>query len=92
MRSHSKSLTSSVTLEALNHEVAGLVPAVVLMSEIPNTAKEPFLSGRPFVTTKDKVFGPSDPFRRGAELTSILRSQYSADALILGKKNITNIY
>ena len=56
------------------------------MSEIPNTAKESLLSGRPFVTTKDKVFEPSDRFHHGAELTSILRSQYSTDAASLDRE------
>ena len=56
------------------------------MSEIPNTAKESFLSDRPLVTTKDKVFEPSDPFRHSAELTSILRSHYATDAFNLDKE------
>ena len=56
------------------------------MNEIPNTVKESFLSGRPFVTTKDTVFDPSDPFCHGAELTSILRSQCPTDVVSLDKE------
>ena len=39
---------SSVTLDALDQDwkVAGLIPFAVLISDIPNTAKELFLSGR----------------------------------------------
>ena len=61
VRPHNISLTSSsVTLEALSHnwKMIGLIPSVVLMSENPNVSKVLFLSGRPFFTTKDKVFAP----------------------------------
>ena len=63
-----------MTLEALNHDlkISGLIPFVVLMSEIPNTLIESFFSERPFFTTKDKVFGLSNPFNNGAKLAMVL--------------------
>ena len=56
-----------------------MIPFAVLKSETPNTAKESFLSGRSFVTTKDKAFEPSDPFHLGAELASIITAEMMLD-------------
>ena len=50
----------------------GLTPPVFLMSEVPNTSKESFLSESPFAIIKDNVLGLSDPFRYDAKLASII--------------------
>ena len=40
-------------------------------------ASDSFFSGQIFVTTKDKVFQPSSPYRHSAELIRLLRQHYS---------------
>ena len=44
------------------------------MNEIPISSNE---SGSPFVTTKEKLFDPSDPFRHATVFLEILRTHYS---------------
>ena len=86
VRSHNKSLGSTrQPIGALDHDwkLGGLVPSVSLICDIPESTKETFFSGTPYVTTKEKVFEPSDCYRHSIELINILRSHYSVG-------NITN--
>ena len=56
------------------------------MNEIPYSSKESFVTGRSFVTTKDNVFEPSDPFCHAAEFMEILRTHYSEDGINLSEE------
>ena len=80
--------SSSVILEAFSHnwKVIGLIPSLVLISENPNVSKVLFLLGRPFFTTKDKVFAPFWSIAHGAELRSIICFHNSADGASLDKE------
>lgn len=81
VRAHNKVLASASghLLTAPDHDfhVGGLVPSVTLVTNIPTDANDSFYNGEVFVTTKDKVFEPSSPFRHSTELTRILQDHYS---------------
>ncbi|XP_035678681.1 uncharacterized protein LOC118417277 [Branchiostoma floridae] len=82
VRGHNKSLVPVGTpLVALDHDwhVAGLIPSVVLLNQVPETIDGSFHRGRVFVTTKEKVFQPSTPGRHATEVCNILRSVASSD-------------
>ena len=75
-------------LAALDHDwhVAGVVPSVMFVSEIPKSPYDSFYNGKVFVTSKDRIFMPSSPNRHGAESLSTLREHYSQDNVTLDKK------
>ena len=76
VRSYGRSLgAENIDIVALDHDwkIAGLVPSIALIGDIPNDAKQSFFSGQSFVTLKEKVFEKSDSFRHAAELTNIIR-------------------
>ena len=78
VRAHNRSLGSeNLVIEALDHDwkLYGLVPSVVLVCDIPDSITASFITGKPFVTTKEKVFEKSTPFHHAAELTNIVRSK-----------------
>ena len=89
VRGHNKVLTPSEgpVLVATDHDfhLCGLVPSVVLVTEIPRDSKDSFFSGDMHVTTKEKVFSPSSPFRHAAEVIELVRlnDAYSSDGLNL---------
>jgi hypothetical protein len=87
VRGHNKVLTPNEgpRLVATDHDfhIGGIVPSVVLVSEIPENANDSFFQGSLFVTTKDKVFQPSTPFRHSTELARILLERYSDNTLDL---------
>ena len=66
-------------------KVCRFIPSVVLICDIPDLIRDSFLTGTPYVTTKEKVFQKSDPFRHATELTNIIRDQYSNDGIVLDK-------
>ena len=77
MRGHNKALVpiaAASNLSALDHDyhLAGVTPSVVFHADIPNFAKDSFFNGTICVTTKDKVFQPSNPMRHGAEVCQVL--------------------
>jgi hypothetical protein len=80
VRAHNRVLAPVDTpLRALDHDfhVAGIVPSVALACDIPENAKDSFFSGQPYVTIKDKIFEPSNPFRHASELLHIIRRDFS---------------
>ncbi|XP_045159314.2 uncharacterized protein LOC123524857 [Mercenaria mercenaria] len=83
VRGHNKVMTpaSGPELVAADHDfhVAGLVPSVVLVTEAPSSSNDSFFTGKVYVTTKDKVFQSSHPFRHTTELIRILREHHSSD-------------
>ncbi|KAI8511918.1 hypothetical protein Bbelb_110180 [Branchiostoma belcheri] len=82
VRGHNKSLVPvGSTLVALDHDwhVAGVIPSVVLINQVPESTDGSFHRGRVFVTTKEKVFQPSTPARHATEVCNILRSCASSD-------------
>ncbi|XP_052250554.1 uncharacterized protein LOC127857879 isoform X2 [Dreissena polymorpha] len=89
VRGHNKVLTPSEgpVLVSTDHDFhrCSLVPSVVLVTEIPRDSKDSFFSGGMHVTTKEKVFSPSSPFRHAAEVIELVRlnDAYSADGLNL---------
>ncbi|CAC5419773.1 unnamed protein product [Mytilus coruscus] len=62
-----------------NFHLGGLVPSVAFVSDIPKNSNDSFFNGHIYVTTKDKVFQASTPYRHATELTRILRENYSDD-------------
>lgn len=94
VRSHNRVLShTDVQIVATDHDfhLAGLVPSVTLVIDIPDSAKESFFTGKIFVRTKDKIFQPSSPYRHASELIDIVRSKYSDDG-ISGAKPILAMY
>ena len=87
VRGHNKVLTPSdgPKLVCTDHDfhIAGLVPSVTFVSRIPRHSNDTFFDGNIYVTTKDKIFQPSSPYRHASELTKILREHYSDDDIDL---------
>ena len=89
VRAHHRALvTPGQTLLALDHDyhVAGIVPSVCLIVDIPKNDKDSFYHGTVHCTVKDKIFEPSSPLRHGVETMSITRGiagDIHADAAIL---------
>ncbi|XP_056008509.1 uncharacterized protein LOC130051170 [Ostrea edulis] len=87
VRGHNKVLTPSdgPKLVCTDHDfhVAGIVPSVTFVSRIPRHSNDSFFNGKIYVTTKDKVFQPSTPYRHATELTRILREHNSDDNINL---------
>ena len=75
VRGHNKVLTPSdgPKLVCTDHDfhIAGLVPSVTFVSRIPLHSNDTFFDGNIYVTTKDKIFQPSSPYRHASELTKI---------------------
>lgn len=75
VRAHNSSLGPSdpnVNITALDHDwkLAGIVPSVNLVVDIPESTKETFFAGKPLVTLKDRIFQKSGPMRHGKELST----------------------
>ena len=81
VRGHNRVLApaSGPELVATDHDfhVGGLVPSVTFISDIPTNSLDSFFRGKICVTTKDKVFEASSPFRHATELLKILREHLS---------------
>ena len=71
-------------LSALDHDfhLAGIIPSVTFILDIPGDPADSFFNGRVFVTCKDKIFEQSSPFRHGAELGRILDNHFCADGVL----------
>ena len=65
---------SAPVLAQMDHDyhVAGVIPSVTFISNIPPVYSDSFYDGKIFVTLKDRVFQPSSPMKHGAELEKIL--------------------
>ena len=70
-------------LEALDHDyhVAGIIPSVCFLIDIPPNARDSFYTGTVHVTIKDKIFEASSPLRHAVETTSITRESCSTDGI-----------
>ena len=82
VRPHNRSLSLAASgLAALDHDfhVQGIVPSVAFFVNLPESAKDSFFQGKPFVTLKDKVTQPSHALRHSVELDSILHTHFSKD-------------
>ena len=90
VRRHNKSLVaaSGPTLAALDHDwkVAGLVASVALSCEIPESTSDSFYQGIPYVTTKERIFQSSGPFRHAAEMLNIIQADFSTDQVQLAEE------
>ena len=89
VRGHNRSLAlvDGPALSALDHDfhLAGIIPSVAFVLDIPSNALDSFFNGSVFVTCKDKIFEQSSPHRHAAELARILENHYSHEG-ILSKK------
>ncbi len=88
VRSHNKSITSVGTqLAASDHDfhIAGAVPSVDFLIDVPESVSDSFYQGSIHVTLKDKVFQASTPMRHAAETVKILRESKSDDGVNLSK-------
>ena len=82
VRPHSRSLSLTASrLAALDHDfhIQGIVPSVAFFVNIPESIKDSFFQGKPFVTLKDKVTQPSHALCHSVELDSILHTHFSKD-------------
>ena len=89
VRTHNWSLgIKNVVIEALDHDwkVFGLVPSVVLVCDIPDSIKSSFITGTPYITTKEKIFQKSDSFHHATELANIFHANDSTDGISLDKQ------
>lgn len=74
---HSQSLSLTASgLATLDHELH-IVPSVVFFVNIPESIKDSFFQGKPFVTLKDKVTQPSHTLRHSLQLDSIIHTHFS---------------
>ncbi|WAQ96534.1 hypothetical protein MAR_029224 [Mya arenaria] len=87
VRGHNKVLTQNdgPRLVASDHDfhIGGIVPSVVLVSDISENPSDSFFIGHVFVSSKDKVFEPSTPFRHATELTRLLQENFYENSLDL---------
>lgn len=87
VRGHNKVLTPAdgPRLVCTDHDfhVGGIVPSVTFVSKIPRHSNDSFFKGKIHVTTKDKIFQPSSPYRHATEVTRILREHYSENEVDL---------
>ena len=70
-------------LSALDHDfhLAGVVPSVAFVLDIPDSPSDSFFNGKVFVTCKE-IFEQLSPFRHSAELEHILKNHFcTADVL-----------
>ena len=81
VRGHNRVLAPATgpRLVATDHDfhTGGLIPSVSFISDIPQSSLDSFFQGKICVTTKDKVFEASSPFRHATELCKILREHCS---------------
>ena len=90
LRTHNRSIgVGNVVIVALDHEwkVCGLVPSIVLVCVtflIPS--KVPFVSGTPYITTKEKILEKSNPFHHATQLTNISMQITLPKELVLTSK------
>ena len=66
VRGHNRSLApvDDPVLSAMDHDfhLAGIIPSVAFILDIPGDPADSFFNGRMFVTCKDKIFEQSSPF------------------------------
>lgn len=72
---------------ALDHDfhIAGVVPSVCFIIDIPSSPNDSFYNGLVHVTVKDKVFEASSPMRHLTENIALLRHKYCTDGVNLDK-------
>ena len=89
VRGHNRSLApvSGLILSALDYDfhLAGIIPSVVFVFDVPSSPLDSFFNGNVFVTSKQKIFEPSSPFRHGAEFLRILEDHLYRQAELRGK-------
>ena len=87
VRGHNHSLVpvDDPLLSAMDHDLAGVIPSVAFILDIPCDPADSFFNGRVFVTCKDKMFDQSSPFRHGAEVCRILENHLCADGILKEK-------
>ena len=89
VRGHNRSLAplDGPVLSAMDHDfhLAGIIPSVAFVLDIPDNPADSFFNGRVFVTCKDKIFEHSSPFRHGAELGRILENHLCAEGVLKQK-------
>jgi hypothetical protein len=78
---------------ALDHDlhVAGIVPSVCLIIDVPENSKDSFYSGKVHVTIKEKLFEPSSPLQHSAETVSIVRKHLSSNDVDMEKPILLRI-
>lgn len=59
-----------------NFHVAGIVPSVCFVVDVPENSKDSFYNGTVHATVKEKVFEPSSPLRHSTETISIVRKYF----------------
>ena len=79
---HSLASLEGPNLSALDHDfhLAGIVPSVAFVLDLPGNPLDSFFNGGVFVTCKDKIIEQSSPFRHGAELARILDNHFAMKA------------
>lgn len=84
---HGGIVSESAQIVALDHDfhVAGIIPSVCFMIEIPRSPSDSFYNGTIHITVKDKVFQPSSPLRHATENMATIREHYSDDDVNLNK-------
>ncbi len=88
VRAHNRSMVPVGTqLAASDHDfhIAGVVPSVDYVIDIPENASDSFYKGTIHATLKDKVFEASSPTRHAAETVQVLREVMSDDGVNLSK-------
>lgn len=78
---------------ALDHDfhVAGIVPSVCFVVDVPENSKDSFYNGTVHVTVKEKVFEPSSPLRHSTETISIVRKYFSHNDVDMEKPILLRI-
>ena len=77
VRSHNRSMALKASkLAALDHDfhVHGIIPSVSFFVSIPESSKDSFFQGKPYVALKDKITQPSHALRHSVEISSIYKS------------------
>ena len=85
---HNRSMVAAGTqLAAADHDfhIAGIVPSVDFLIDIPESVSDSFYQGSIHATLKDKVFQASSPARHAAETMQVLREFKSDDGVNLSK-------
>lgn len=78
---------------ALDHDfhVAGIVPSVCFVVDVPENSKDSFYNGTVHVTVKEKVFEPSSPLRHSTETISIVQKYFSHNDVDMEKPILLRI-
>ena len=84
---HGSIVVGAAQSVAMDHDfhVAGIIPSVCFMVDIPKNPRDSFYNDLIHVTVKDKVFQPSSPLRHAAETVAIIRKYYSGDDVNMEK-------